>query len=89
MTSPIVKPAHIYIAMEVEQIDKIVRETLQDDYRRVMADIREVNKKNETEPLTRIDKEDLEDWSTLRLGLERVLQYYLSQDDYDAFIKSV
>lgn len=89
MTTKFIAPGRVLIEMETEQIDQIVRETLKDDYRRVMADIREVNKKNETEPLDRIDKEDLEDWTTLRLGLERVLHYYMADEDCKAFIKRV
>lgn len=89
MTTKIIAPGRVLIEMETDQIDQIVRETLKDDYRRVMADIKEVVKKNEHEPLDRIDKEDLEDWTTLRLGLERVLHYYLSDEDCKAFIKRV
>lgn len=78
----------ILIEMDYQQIDQIVKETLMGDYRRIRADLSDVIKRGETEPLSRIDKEDFNYWGEMKIGLETVLQYYMSSQDYVDFMKS-
>jgi len=77
------------IDLDVETVDEVVRMALMTDYIDVVKEIKRINKKNENDPLTRIDKEDLAHAAERRVAYETLLQYYMVLENYEAFKKEV
>lgn len=62
-------------------VDRIVRETLKEDYLRVKRDIRDLVERNEVETLAFYEKEDLSNFITLKGAFETLLFYYYPHDE--------
>jgi len=70
--------------IEVDVVDKIIVETLKEDFINQQTDInRLLNKKN---PLEKYEQEDLWNFKEVSNALEVLLRYYMYRGDADKFI---
>jgi len=66
-------------------VDKIVLQTLKDDFMRVNRDIVSLKASG---ALVDYEKSDLEYWTALSNNIFHVIQYYLSHDDFHQWVKN-
>lgn len=77
------------VELDLEVVDEIVKDVLYSDYLDCCEQIKRLNKKNESDPLTRIDKEDLEAAAKRRVAFEELLQYYMPLQEFDELYKGI
>lgn len=77
------------IEINDEMADMIVKRALEDALRTVVNDINRLTKITAERDLKQYEKEDLGDFIALRTALQRVVEYYSTPDEFEAFSREL
>lgn len=77
------------IEINDDMANMIVKRALEDALRNVVQDISRLTSTTADRDLERHEKEDLGDFVALRTALKRVVQYYSTPDEFEAFSREL